>query len=80
MVPNNNARSQRSKIVTIQSETWTKKKRPKSNMKMLTSVDDVKSRLLTLTVLAVDDTEAELEFMARSKAIAMISGSKVMSR
>ena len=49
-------------------------------MKMLTSVDDVKSRLLTLTVLAVDDTEAELEFMARSKAIAMISGSKVMSR
>ncbi len=33
-------------------------------MKMLTSVDDVNSRLLTLTVLAVDDTEAELEFMA----------------
>lgn len=34
---------------------------------MLTLVDVVKPRLATLTVLAVDDTEAEEEFMTRKQ-------------
>ena len=46
-----------------------KKKRPKNNVKILTLVDVVmvKSRLVILTVLALEDTDAELEFMARKQ-------------